>query len=255
MTLKYKLLRKIYFKVLKNSTPEFDVKIARNTTAAALVRLKNLGFNPRTILDIGAYHGLWTVSVAGIFRNATFHLFEALPEKKSIIEKNTAHLAVNIHIALLGSEKDREAPFYQMESGSGILPELTDVPRTHSSFTMKRLADFESLNEVKAPVLAKLDVQGYELEVLKGAGHLLSLMDALYLELSVIPYNEGAPSFIQVVSTLDNMGFALFDFGEMHRKGSDDVLIQIDGLFIRKESALYEKATNLRGKKFSVYTD
>lgn len=248
------ILKRLVQNIAQHSHPAFDVAVARNNTQAAFWRLKSLGFSPKTIWDIGAFEGKWSAQIASIFPDASFHLFEALPAKAPIILKNTQNLKRELHTGLLGSTNKDGMPYYALESGSGVYAENTDIQRTMMELPMRRLDEFMRVDEGDKPLLMKLDVQGYELEVLKGAGSLLDSADALYLELSTVDYNAGAPSFSEVISTLHQWGFALYDLGEMHRKGSDHSLLQVDGLFLRETGRWYQQASDLSGP-ITIYTD
>ena len=43
-----------------------------------IINLKQLGYVPDTILDIGAYHGHWTDTMKTIYPDANYYLFEAI---------------------------------------------------------------------------------------------------------------------------------------------------------------------------------
>ena len=248
------ILKRVYQNILRHSSPDFDLDVGRNSTPAVLLRLKALGFSPAHILDIGAFEGKWTAMAAPIFQGASFHLFEALPYKRVLIEKNLSGIPHQLYMILLGAENRMEVSYNALESGSGVFPEKTEIKRETLCLPMSRLDSVLNFDQMIGPVFMKLDVQGYELEVLKGVGNGLKKIDALYLELSTIEYNSGAPSFRQVIEFLDDHGFNLFDLGESHRKVSDHTLLQVDGLFLANNSSWYQKACNLSGKDFRVYS-
>ena len=65
----------------------------------------------------------------------------------------------------------------------------------------------------------KLDTQGSEVLILKGAksSGLLEKTDFIIMEVAVFGrYNENAPTFLDQVSFMDQLGFVPFDFVEMH---------------------------------------
>jgi len=59
------------------------------------------------------------------------------------------------------------------------------------------------------PILLKIDVQGFELEVLEGATLLIKAIDYCYLELSYIELYKGQPLAAEVLSYLFSHGFQL----------------------------------------------
>jgi hypothetical protein len=93
------------------------------------------------------------------------------------------------------------------------------------------------------PTFLKLDVQGYEIEVLEGAPRALQTAEVLLLEVSVWPFNEGAPLLHDVVSYLRQKGFRTYDICDFSYRPSDRVLLQTDMIFVREDSALLADRT------------
>jgi len=58
-------------------------------------------------------------------------------------------------------------------------------------------------------VLLKIDTQGYDLEVLKGARQSLSSISAVQTELACQKIYRGMPGYIDVLKVLDRHGFQL----------------------------------------------
>jgi glycine cleavage system regulatory protein len=83
----------------------------------------------------------------------------------------------------------------------------------------------------------KLDVQGYELEILRGAARAMEQAQAVYLEVSLVPVNDGCPLFNEVMQFMDAKGFRLLDFCSQTRR-KDGVLWQTDLMFVKTGSPL-----------------
>jgi hypothetical protein len=67
------------------------------------------------------------------------------------------------------------------------------------------------LNEkISHPILIKMDVQGYELEVLKGANDLLKKIDYLLLEVSENEMYQNQPTEKIIVEYLKNFNFEIY---------------------------------------------
>ena len=72
-----------------------------------------------------------------------------------------------------------------------------------------RLTKYLSSEDVKSPALLKIDVQGYELEVLKGCDPLLSLFRFVYVEASFIELYQGQALAGEVILYLVHRNFRL----------------------------------------------
>jgi hypothetical protein len=84
----------------------------------------------------------------------------------------------------------------------------------------------------------KLDVQGYELQVLIGFERYLRACAVLQLELSLLPLTAGVPLMAEVIEYLNKRGYVLFDIDELIRDPSDGAVWQIDAIFCREDSPL-----------------
>lgn len=207
-------------------------------TFQSLKNLKQIGFNPTYILDVGAYEGIWTKKVQNIFPGSHFVMFEAQTSKEAFLKKLKSN-KINYHITLLGPEEKNDIIFHEMETGSSILKEQSDHSSNAVTLKMKPLDNFTET--ITSGTFLKLDVQGFELEVLKGASKTLSYTDVILLETSLLDYNEGAPLTDEIISFLKEKGFVILDFCEMVRKRSDCFPYQIDILFIKKDHPLRKK--------------
>jgi len=208
----------------------------------ALVGAKKIGFNPSYIIDVGAHNGNWTNEVKDIFPEAPFIIIEALPAKTKLLEEMFSESRFDVYGFLLGNEEKKQIPFYSMETGSSVMEELTNVPREMIYLDMTTLdriaAGHEELGQ---SILLKLDVQGFELEVLKGAEKVLDSTELICMEVSLLNYNRGAPLMPEVISAMNQYDFLPFDFVGFHRKSNDCALMQTDMFFIKKSSPLRQK--------------
>jgi FkbM family methyltransferase len=80
----------------------------------------------------------------------------------------------------------------------------------------------------------KIDAQGYEREIVEGAGAELDRVAGVQLELSLTPLYDGAPSFTEMVSLMEERGFALVGLEPGHSDPGTGRLLQTDGIFFRK---------------------
>jgi FkbM family methyltransferase len=218
-------------------------KVASSTLVDhGLAVLRGRGFNPAAILDVGAYDGRWTMAVLRHFPAARVLMIEPQQGLRPALDAVCAqHPNVAVRTALVGREDQAEVEFFQMETpygstGSSIYAEQTSFARRSVKMPLRRL-DAVVAEAGGGPFpLVKLDVQGAELDVLAGAPEVVAQAELIVAELSVVDYNQGAPSAADVIAFLDARGFALFDLFPMART-PDGALLQTDALFLRKDSA------------------
>lgn len=199
--------------------------------------LKSLGFSSRACIDVGAYHGEWTKLFRSVFPDAAVHMIEAQEGKRARLESVASTMGgdITLDIALLGPEEGRRVQFHEMETGSSVFAESSPYERRTEDRTMRTLDAVVAARRFPRADFLKLDVQGYELEVLKGGAAVLGQVEAVLLEASLVPVNKGAPAFAEVIAFLDGAGFQLFDFCSQVRR-TDGVLWQTDLLFLRAGS-------------------
>lgn len=194
------------------------------------------GFSPRTIVDVGAFEGNWSKLAKRIWPSGRLFMIEPNLEKKERLLGIAKELDADLFCELVGAEDDQEVQFHVMESGSSIMPERSEVPRTTESRQLRTLDSL--LNDVESPALLKIDAQGYELHILRGAAKILSEFEAVLLEVATIEINEGAPLLHEVVAFMKAQGFVAYDILEIHRRPLDKALNQVDIVFINERSQL-----------------
>jgi hypothetical protein len=91
---------------------------------------------------------------------------------------------------------------------------------------------------LQPPFFIKIDTQGHESEVLRGATSILDETGAVLLELSLFDFFEGAPSFAAVVNQMAQRGFVMYDVFDRRYRLLDGALGQFDALFVPERSDL-----------------
>jgi len=200
----------------------------------SLRQLSLSGFSPDLVIDVGAYVGDWSRMARRYFPNARFMLFEAQQMKKSKLEQAALEIGnAEVIVALLGAKEQEDVPFFNLETGSSVLEEKGNVSDNVSNLTMNRLDSYFDASRY-ANIFLKLDVQGYEIEVLKGATVFLDKVRFIQLELSTQEYNVGAPLSHDVMAYLADHRFFLFDILDLRRHNLEKTLVQFDAIFMRQ---------------------
>lgn len=206
----------------------------------SLRNLYRAGFRPRCIVDVGAGSGSWTEAAEAIFRDATFLMIEARPEQRELLEAVCAKDPRRFSFAstLLGAEAREEVEFAQMSTGSSVFEEQSDIPRQYLRLPMTTLDALLTERSLPIPDFLKLDVQGYELEILKGGSEALGGAEAVLMEVSLLPINRGGPLLHDCIDFMKRNGFVAFDICSFIRRPQDRLLWQTDMIFVREESSL-----------------
>jgi FkbM family methyltransferase len=189
-----------------------------------------LGVNPPVIYDIGACVLHWTNEAYNVWPSAQYYAFEAMPETEFLYKESFLKGYYN---GVLSDKNNKEVTFFQNTwdpGGNSYYRENVEVnPQAEIYFndSHKRTYHTATLDTIvwlkgfAWPDLIKMDVQGAELDVLKGARNCLDTATNLILELQVVEYNKGAPLRDEVISYLDSIGFKLQNNGPFHNAGPD----------------------------------
>lgn len=181
-----------------------------------------------------------------IFPDVPIIMVEAQNDKRVFLEKVSKEIGshCSYHLSLLGPEEKQDVPFFKMETGSSVLEENTSHARTKTTLNMTTLDNLYSKHNFQGALFLKLDTQGFEIEVLKGASNTLAQTEFVLLELSTLNYNKGAPLFQEVSQFLYDKDFLLYDLVDITRKETDHTLMQFDAIFIKKSSLFREKVNS-----------
>jgi FkbM family methyltransferase len=208
-----------------------------------VLSLKRQGISPKTVIDVGANVGQFAIACANIFPDVTVHSFEPEPKSLSRLKQNVTKLdRVHVHPIALG-EKCGEVNFH-VNSHSHSSSFLALGERHRRAFPSAREIDtikvrvstldreIESVS-LQSPALLKLDVQGYEPQVLEGAVETLKRVDHVLLEVSFRPLYEGEKTFMDIARTMQHRGFEFLRPVAWLDDPQTGETLQMDALFAR----------------------
>ena len=165
----------------------------------------------KNVLDVGAAAGDWTSHVKSINPDAKFTLIEPNKLYNKII-KDLGKL-LNVYL----SDKESERDFYVsqdplQQTGNGFYKENTNVPFDKIKVNTELL---DNIIGDETFDLIKLDVQGAEIEVIKGGMITIQKAKWLQIEVPVYQYNVGAPNMYNLLGNLKAIGFYPFDIAQI----------------------------------------
>lgn len=206
-----------------------------------LALLKQSGFMPQWIIDVGAYHATFSESCSRFYPDSHYLLIEANADHAAQLQTftNKDPRKRFCEIALLGREGTPQHRFFKMGTGSSIYEEQSSIPRQAINLPMSTLEFVARKHDIRPEVFLKLDVQGAELDVLTGAGPaILDVTEMILMETSVVNYNKDAPTVFEALTFMDRIGYQLYDLVSIMRL-PDLSLNQLDLLFCRKRSRFH----------------
>jgi FkbM family methyltransferase len=198
-----------------------------------------------SVYDLGANVGTWTTLARAIFPGAQIQAFEPLPGHADEFARRTQGWpGVVLHRVALGSAAGEAEMDVTSYSDSASLLPLARAGREYFGLTpgarirvpVVRLDDWCAEHRLPPPDLLKLDLQGYELEALRGAVSLLPHVRYILAEVSFAEFYAGQPLFTEMSGFLAAQGFHLAALG--HNAMAAAPLIQADALFTRSRSTL-----------------
>jgi len=196
---------------------------------------------PESLCDIGANAGDWSYVMHQMSPNLK-HVVFFEPQKKMQDKLNSLELAgveKVIYPYGLGEEerhltiKGGTASASFLDVGPTQLHYFPgSVVKASEEVEIKVLDQIYSQDKLPFPDVIKLDVQGYELSVLKGAVHVLSKAKYLVIELSFREFYVGQPPLSKILQFLEENGYMLVSRGyEWRYQKNPAEILQMDGIF------------------------
>jgi FkbM family methyltransferase len=241
------ILYNFFKRTAKGIANLFGLKLVRNdikNSEELLIKKILDQRNTTVVLDVGANEGQYAEQLIDLGFKGKIFSFEPI---RSVFDKLNAKAkqisqweAINLGIG----EKETElminvtenlvsSSLYNVATSSLEAEPKTKI--THQEkITLTTVDAFLSAkNFQNEKIWLKLDIQGFELEALKGAVKSLKNIDVLQIELSFAPVYEGAPLYQDIISVMNEHKFELFTIIPVFINYSTGRMLQADGIFVR----------------------
>jgi len=178
---------------------------------------KYLPSNP-VIIDCGAHIGSDSIELARIFPNSTIYAFEAVPAIFKNLENNTKKYK-NIECYQLALSNVKGVSFMYLSSGlsdaSSSLLKPTGHIKNHNEVFFNEIIDVNTVtldewaqsSNVNHIDFLWLDMQGFELQMLKASPDLLKTVKAIHSEVSLQDSYENESLYEEYKLWLEENGF------------------------------------------------
>lgn len=202
-----------------------------------LQAVKKRGFVAQSILDVGANNAQWSKIARSVYPTAQFGLIEPQQEMEPFLQRFCAKSADSRYwLAGAGAiPGSADLTLWDDLQGSTFLPSAKKYgnQRTIPIITLDQLIEAGE----PIPDLVKIDVQGFELEVLKGATRCFGRTQMWILELTLLNFPEH-PAFETMINFMRAHGYVVYDLLDLKRRPYDGALAQIDLCFILADHPL-----------------
>ena len=218
-----------------------------------IVKLRNtfkeqkqlLGIENPIIFDVGAHKGETVSNYLSLFKNPSIFSFEPTPSSYKMLNNMFNGQIKPINKAL-GSKIGKKEFLIKNVSSCNSFFKIKDYAKKYKNaeengkilVEVDTIDNFCNKNRIQKVDILKLDVQGYEVEVLKGATSMLTnkKIKLIYAETYFNPAYEGdCCNIYDVGSLLESWGYSLYNIYNLFYDTETKMLRFGESLFITKE--------------------
>jgi len=174
------------------------------------------------ILDIGANEGQTAKKLIELFPFSEIHCFEPVSDTFKTLQENVKGIQnLHLHNCAFGSEQSNKTIYHQPNSEWNSLSSRINVkPFTNEKseiIKVDTIDDFVYSNNIRKIHLLKSDTEGYELEVLSGAGKSLKdqIIDLIYIEVGFNQLDIQHTSWSDIIDFLNTFDYAFLGLYEI----------------------------------------
>ena len=201
--------------------------------------------NITLVLDVGANMGHYSEGIRMFGYEKKIVAFEPINRLYVLLdEKFENDKKVKVYNLALGNEKKELEINIASNNGSSssiLKPKLVKKEFKNISFNKKETIKIQKLDNIinefsnsKDNIYLKLDVQGFEKNVIEGSLKTLNRIKIIQLETSTIQLYEGENTIDEIISYMYKKKFVLIDIiGSL--KNNKGQLIQTDLIFLNKK--------------------
>ncbi|MEM6589887.1 MAG: FkbM family methyltransferase [Pseudomonadota bacterium] len=236
-----------YLKIafLDNALRKLRGKRKVTPTKVLFDTLSGFGLKADHIVDVGANHGDWTREALQHYPQARVTMFE--PQKK--LAEYHIDLAgnpkIDLHYCGLG-DRDGTQTFtlHDRDDSSSFVyseEEARDHGYTQIEIDIRKLDTVLKSSAFGAPQIVKIDAEGFDLQVLKGANQTLKTAEVVLVEAAVCnPTYDN--TVLEVVKAMDKLGMTLWSITDLNRTPNRKILWLIEAVFVPKGGMLHRAA-------------
>ncbi len=204
----------------------------------------------KLVIDIGANEGQSIITSLALMPHTPIFAFEPNPTSvQNLREKvNKYKEQVTVFPIALGSCKGNlPLNVSQVSPASSLLKNSSQLNQEFPNLFTEKIIDVEverlddfidqlDLNLTDKSLLVKIDVQGFELEVLKGSTELFPKIAIIVCEVNLSVFYENQCGLNEIISFLYRYDFRLIDISKPIRSNTDQRILYVDMAFIHQDT-------------------
>jgi FkbM family methyltransferase len=216
-------------------------KFPKGDLIAFFYQLAARDFLPRHIIDVGANKGKWSRKARAVFRDCTFTLIEPQREMQPRLAALCRQAPGSRSICAGAGAEPGELTFTVHPDTVSSSFNISETEASQRRFE-RRVVPIITLDDVvrseqgRIPDLVKIDAEGFEPQVMRGAESLIGKTELFLLEACLMTPPPNWPTTLELLTMMDDYGYELFDITTLQRHGGELTLAEI--AFVRRGGLL-----------------
>ncbi|PZV15278.1 MAG: FkbM family methyltransferase [Pseudanabaena sp.] len=214
-------------------------KIDNYSLEAALSRSKWRNTDIRTVIDVGASDGRWSLVAKKYFPQAFYFLIEARQEHETALRQVKFNYQNLDYLISAAGDKVGQCYFDASDLFGGL---ASHNPFDQNCITVPiTTIDIEvQARTLVPPFLIKLDTHGFEVPILEGAIQTLKHSELVIIEAYNFQLTNDSLKFYELCAYMETQGFRCVDFSEPVHRQKDKAFWQVDLFFIPTNNIVFD---------------
>ena len=218
-------------------------KFPKANLPSCLLNLANRGFQPREIIDVGANRGKWSRDASHVFPNAGYTLIEPQVEMESRLRTFCEGHANRRYVLAGAGSFNGELPFTVVPDtvSSTFAASAQEAARQGLEQRTVPLVTIDHVVQTlihAVPDIIKVDAEGFEQEVVRGATSVLGKTEVIFLEAHFLGERNDPSEFVNLITFMSERDYVTYDFSWLGRRKFDNALSLCEIAFVRRNGFL-----------------